>query len=560
MDIYKSHRTYIYKVGFCLVIMHSLLTKSMQDATRSTDYKLQVWKYGILPESISVFGVGANGEVYTRCIPYGFLRVRPEIFLPLPMARLQMTLKYGPFVLAIPNEAQKAAGDAAGFLTSFEGNMTKEACSAKGSADTVAFTQYSGSGCYIVRQPDWNTCGRTSAKATRRFLHGISGRVHGVACVDNGREECKTMNSTGSEVSISMTDDGMSQVFGFYDLQLSLDLAATQLEILSKSTYAPEHGIEVTRRLPVFTELVDVFAFINGKRLNRRSKRTQDIVGPLLPVSSVGGEQSFDIIDDGPGMGQGDFMDVAVVSSELDCQFDRTQWTRIYWNVTSQLIENMSVPSTPPDLCQLPDYKMSEVCPNGWKPTSGFRISMALLRAAFLSIEVERDHEGVPTLWLELPARCKSFENLPDVRKHMEAHWTLSIYSNHWLSFVFATKVSDETLTAEVQCQNSRCRIHVPNFIRWESRIRMASEFFISALLQDNCSLTLEDSTNGKLARSEICEAKGMATAQLCGGPTPSATINLGFQEAMLHDYKLYAWDPSLCRPPSESSSTPTHI
>ena len=516
---------YIYNIRLGSV----WLTKLMQDATRSTAYKLQVWKYGILPESISLSGVGANGEMYTRCIPYGFLRVRPEIFLPLPMARLQVSLSYGPFVLAIPNETVNTA-NAAGFLTSFEGNMTKEACAARGSADTVAFTQYSGSGCYIVRQPAWDTCGRTRAKDTQDFLNGISGRVHGFACVNNGREECMEMNSTGSEVSISFTDDGISQVFGVYDLQLSLDIASSRFEILSKSTYAPEHGINVVKEVPVFTQLINVFPFINGGRLETRHERPKDIIGPLLPGSWNMRELSFNIYD-GPGIMDAEFLDVAVVSSELDCRFDRTLWHRTGSN-TTYTMHNMGIPSTPPDLCELRDYKMSEVCPNGWKPTTGFRIPMALLRAAFLGV---RTDSGKDHIWLDLPATCKSFEHLPQISTYLGAHWTLHISSHYWLRFVIAAHGEKKTLTKEVQCQTSPCNVEMGDFVHWEAEFRGA-EFFITALLEDNCSLTLEDELDDR----EICEAEGMARAEICGGPRPSTTISLPFQEVVLHDYKLW--------------------
>eukprot|EP00435_Cladocopium_sp_Y103_P005469 s5071_g1.t2 len=121
----------------------------VRDTFRMTEYRLQVLKYGILPESLIFSGEHSDGRSFQRCVPWGYLSRNHEVRIPPGLKTMDIFINYDHFVIDLP--APKRAHDR--FTTLYEENVSKEYCFQKPLLNKeVVKTQFSAGGCYSIVQ------------------------------------------------------------------------------------------------------------------------------------------------------------------------------------------------------------------------------------------------------------------------------------------------------------------------------------------------------------------------------------------------------------------------
>jgi len=360
----------------------------VDDTAASTHYSVQVSKFGVFPESLTVSGQTDSGKHFSLCIPWGYIFFNTTIHLPTGLKELKLSLAYQIYSMGLP--WTRRSNDS--FSTYFDRQVPREKCrwGRHPLWEQAAFYAYSGSGCFAGMQRNWMSCGKARTLQTKRGLQILNGNISGSFCPSSMDGECYPLKV--SDAALEFTSRSLLPEKDEDDLQakfnMFLNLSSGMVEILGlcRNGFEPKSDLLFTRRK---RKMVDTFKEVM-------------VLGPGVEVREIKhglteGHLAFEVVD-GSALVNTSVLQIIVFSEDLDC------------HITHLLHEDSKLESisTPQGSCE--GNPMGEVCKDGWKPTSSFVLPMSLFRQVLVQ---EHHYSQWKPLDLHLHARttCRSLED-----------------------------------------------------------------------------------------------------------------------------------------------------
>ena len=404
-DRYKTTKVRVQSVGKETVNTSSVIVGSLNldetpypqkvqiavdDAATSTDYSVQVAKFGILPESLTVSGQTDSGKHFSLCIPWGYIVSNTTIHLPTGLKELKLSLAYQLYVMDLP--WTRRSNDS--FSTYFDRQIPREKCryGRHPLSEQAAFIAHSGSGCFAGMQRSWMSCGKAHTSQTKRGLQLLNGNISGSFCPSGRSGECYPLEvSDGALECASWSSTKDLYYPGQQDLYYPGQRAKFNMLLHLPS------GRVVILGLPNAFEPKSDLLFTSRKRDMTHTFKEAMVLAPGVEVHKIKhegldkGHLAFEVVD-GSTLVNTSVLQIIVFSEDLDC------------HITHLLHEDSKLESisTPQGSCE--GNPMGEVCKDGWKPTSSFMLPMPLFR----QVLVQEDHYSLD---LNLRGTCRSLED-----------------------------------------------------------------------------------------------------------------------------------------------------
>ena len=416
VDSYKTTKVQVQSVGkqrlnsTSSVIVDSLnldetpypqkVQIEVDDTATSTDYSVQVAKFGIFPESLTVSGQTDSGKHFSLCIPWGYIFFNTTIHLPTGLKELKLSLAYQLYVMTLP--WTRRSNDS--FSTYFDRQIPREKCRYGRHPlwEQAAFYAYSGSGCFAGMQRSWMSCGKARTPQTKRGLQILNGNISGSFCpsstVRSANRSANIFNSSGECYPLKVSDAALELTSksllpeGDKDLQakfnMFLHLSSGMVEILGlRNAFEPKDDLNFTLRKRSMTDTFkEVMVLAPGVEVRRKK---HDGLDP--------GHLAFEVVD-GSALVNTSVLQIMVFSEDMDC------------HITHLLHKDSKLESISAPQRSCEGNPMGEVCKDGWKPTSSFGLPMSLFRQVLVDYEPS---EMLDHLDLNLHARgtCRSLED-----------------------------------------------------------------------------------------------------------------------------------------------------
>jgi len=528
----------------------------VQDTFRETDYRMHVFKYGILPESITFSGEHANGQLFHRCIPWGFLASCQQVWIPKWLKTLDISIKYAHFVVDLPTETRQPDR----FTTFYEKNVSKEYCLQKPHLDKqVAITQFAGEGCFSVVQPKWTSCGTTRSDFTEAFLKQVSANVEGAICVrgdvhNSGISDCKSLEtSSSSRLFRNLTNEdneGENETPWWEESRLELQLLlsykdskkkdSSQLVIMDSRSYTSQsQGIELTT-VPRETGAMFQISMFSGTSEVMKLQNWHEVKDYFFEVDGGGmlrtpGKYRF-FLEDLPHWTSAEFLEIVAVSDDLDCHLSSLQ-------VHGQELQISDTASS--TFCTLLKNNESQAC-GGWRPTRTFLFPMELFKERMTYLL--KKHES--TLTLTGKPTCTSLTNFQDATHLDDAKVSIKLSEKSNIK-VIPWIPAKQVVKHDAYLGGKLVELDVIN----GNELQKASSELLVTFISDEINCTMENftslgSTKAKLTFREIseeaCSRNNLSTTESCGGSQQSVTVALPWDQKS--DIGLYSGSTLLYR------------
>ncbi len=500
----------------------------VDDAATSTDYSVQVAKFGIFPESLTVSGQTDSGKHFSLCIPWGYIFFNTTIHLPTGLKELKLSLAYQLYVMTLP--WTRRSNDS--FSTYFDRQIPREKCRYGRHPlwEQAAFYAYSGSGCFAGMQRSWMSCGKARTPQTKRGLQILNGNISGSFCPSSIVRSANISNASGK----------------CYPLQVS-DAA---LELTSKSLL-PEKDKDLQAKFNMFLQLPSGMVESLGLRnafepksdlnftLRKRSMtdtfKKAMVLAPGVEVhETFFGHLAFEVVD-GSTLVNTSVLQIMVFSEDMDCH-----------------IESIS---TPQRSCE--GNPMGEVCKDGWKPTSSFVLPMSL----FHQVLVQEENSS-----LDLVARgtCRSLEDFMNdsFQDPNGAKVSLRIKQPReqvlWVPMIAGQELPATKEERDLEQQQTD-RLNVRG--SWH---KDPSSMQLVVAWRQNCSLkwgsftpehdvasglfkSIEEHvirSDQELSTSDLCGAASLNVTKACGGTLQSSSIEVPLESTLCCAYVVLRGPP----------------
>lgn len=521
----------------------------VQDTFRRTEYRLQVLKYGILPESVVFSGEHSNGRSFQRCVPWGYLSLNHEVRIPPGLKTMDIFINYDHFVIDLP--APKRAHDR--FTNLYEENVNKEHCFQKQLKNKeVVKTQFSGAGCYSVVQPKWNSCAQTRADLTQKFLEQVKGAVHGDLCVQGeylGDFDCKKLETSGSsQLSRKLTQKDSETPGPWWEdkqveLRLLLSVGSSQLVLLDSRSYTSRaQGIQLTTHP---RDIMDLFkAYMMAGTTMVRHKNVwgsitdlfdRDFFGTLPDTKEA--DVAF-ILDDFPNLTSAEFLEIILVSHDMDCYIQ---------GLKAEDGEELQLTKTNSAFCH--DHASgptsdSEAC-DGWQPTSSFALPVSAfkdkMRKAIAYSDWNSDY-AVRRLVFKGHPVCTSLstfeEEIPlgNIFISIELSLKPQIKPIAWMP---GQKVQADTYPCKTSCD--------VEILNGDALRPSGLELFIT-IVNEEANCTMQDFktkanqrivNKSKISEEACSQLDILSSTKMCGGKFESTTIALSW----VSDSEAVTWN-----------------
>ena len=546
VDSYKTTKVQVQSVGkqrlnsTASVIVDSLnldetpypqkVQIKVEDTACSTDYSVQVSKFGIFPESLTVSGQTDSGKHFSLCIPWGYIVFNTTIHLPTGLKELKLSLAYQLYVMGLP--WTKRSNDS--FSTYFDRQVPRRKCRYGRHPlwEQAVFYAYSGSGCFAGMQRNWMSCGKARTSQTKKGLQVLNGNISGSFCPLSIVRSANIFNASGecyplqvSDGSLELTSTSLLPEKDEDDLQakfnMFLHLSSGMVEILGmRNAFEPKSDLLFTRR----------------KRNMTHTFQEAMVLAPGVEVNEKKPDHlAFEVVD-GSALVNTSVLQIIVFSEDLDC------------HITHLLHEDSKLESisTPQGSCE--GNPMGEVCKDGWKPTSSFVLPMSLFR----QVLVQEHHDSEwKQLDLHLHARgtCRSLEDFMNDSFQDPNGLKVSLSLKQpreqvlWVPMIAgrelpATKVEFESLVL-----NQRRPDYLNVNGSWH---KVPSSMQLVVAWRQNCSLKWEKFTpeyddylfapphvlrsDQELSTSELCGAPSLNVTKACGGTLRSSSIEVSLE------------------------------
>ena len=412
------------------------------------------------------------------------------------------------------------------FATFFYSNYTEQQCREVVHAQQRAsFPKFSGAGCFVVMQPSWSSCGRTNQWNTKKAIQYFStDRTRGLQssfCTDR----CYPMERAGDATYLvnatrflSVLEAETSLNFRFQTM-LAMSTSHSKLDILGINTgYQPREGFSLSTRMrPPIEETFRAAAFGDG-----------------IEVVSLGwgtgpGGTSFSLqIKDSLAFLNALSLDLAVFSKDLDCSVVEVQ-------AANATLETIAMGS---EVCD----PMIEVCENGWKPVSSFRLPLQTVRKDF------QDSKALHTFDVQARTSCASLIGMEDQsNSKMRISFNLSESGVTLIPYVPGQvfQWTFKPCTFDPVENRYRCSLTIT---QWKAVRRDGAEFFLTAMLEDHCSLRWPDEGGEPPTVKELCGQADFGETKLCGGTRESTTWRLPMAKVDTYEDWEYPFHEFSCR------------
>ena len=277
---------------------------------------------------------------------------------------LSISITYSHYAMELPWSGRSKEA----YATLFYPNYTEQQCTeVRGGYGRASLPKFSGTGCFLVVQPSWSSCGRTNQWNTKKAIQYFStDRTRGLQssfCTDR----CYPMERAGDATYLvnatrflSVLEAETSLNFHFQTM-LAMSTSHSKLDILGRNNNQPRAGFSLTTRMrPPIEETFGAAAFGDGFK----------VVAPGWGPGPVSTSFSFQI-KDSLAFRNALSLDFVVFSKDLECSVVEVQAT----NTTLEQI------ATGSGVCKY--YPMIEVCEDGWMPASSFRLPLEPVRKYF---------------------------------------------------------------------------------------------------------------------------------------------------------------------------------
>ena len=408
------------------------------------------------------------------------------------------------------------------YATLFYPNYTEQQCREVQAQQRASLPKFSGTGCFVVMQPYWRSCGQTDQWNTKKAIQYFSsGQVGGQAgalnssfCTDRcypmerAADATYVVNATGF---LSVLEAEASLNFRLH-ATLAMSTSHSKLDVVGINTgWQPRQGFKLTTDMRPIEETFRAAACGDG-----------------FEVAPLGWEESLQgwsiQIKDPSAFLNALSLDLMVFSKDLECSVVEVQAA----NATLKPI------ATGGGVCKY--YPMVEVCEDGWMPTSSFRLPLEPVRKYI------QDDKKQSTFNVQAVTACTSLIGMED-------------QSNSKMDIFFSVRGSDIRLFPYVPghvlewkftpCtfypgkNKYKCILTFPrsewNAVRTDG---FKSEFFLTAMLDDNCSVRWPTQGGKPPTVEELCGQADFGETKLCGGTRESTTWRLPM--AKVDDYARY--------------------
>lgn len=548
VDSYKTTKVQVQSVGkqrmnsTASVIVDSLnldetpypqkVQIKVEDTACSTDYSVQVSKFGIFPESLTVSGQTDSGKHFSLCIPWGYIFFNTTIHLPTGLKELKLSLTYQLYVMGLP--WTKRSNDS--FSTYFDRQIPRRKCRYGRHPlwEQAAFYAYSGSGCFAGMQRNWMSCGKARTAQTKKGLQILSGNVSGSFCPLSSVRSANIFNASGecyplqvSDGALELTSTSLLPENDTDDLQakfnMFLHLSSGMVEILGmRNAFEPKDDLLFTRRK---RKMVDTF-------------KEAMVLAPGVEVHEIEhdgldkGHLVFEVVD-GSALVNTSVLQIIVFSEDLDC------------HITHLLHEDSKLESisTPEGSCE--GNPMGEVCKDGWKPTSSFVLPMSLFRQVLVQ---EHHYSDWKSLDLNLRGTCKSLEDFMNdsfIKDTNGPKVSLSLKQPReqvlWVPMIAGQELpATKEDEYDLELQHKAYHLNVSG--SWH---KDPSSMQLVVAWRQNCSLKWEKFTpvefsasqvlrsDQEVSTSDLCGAASLNVTKACGGTLQSSSIEVSLESTL---------------------------
>ncbi|CAJ1409200.1 unnamed protein product [Effrenium voratum] len=442
---------------------------NVEDTASTTEYRVQVLKYGVLPESITFSGTTKSGKKFHRCVPWGYLWSANPLWVPEGLKSLEASLHYSHYVIALP--------------------WSKTG------------------GCFKVTQPSWRMCGQTSGKATDDFLKMLSGTIHGAICVRHWQAEgeCQQLENAGASVLTTKNtskflprpyEDSWEE--GHFSVQLDMMVENTMFRILdSRSLYSPMQGITLTYQPLTSYQLFHIAAFSPGVKV-----RSGGWDPEISDHDSYNGQWRLKVYDS-PRFKQAETMAIYIFSTDLDCYVSSLKVLALKrtWNLEPAPVTDA--------VCDLDSA--AEVCDDGWKPTRGFQLPLQLFRD-------ELSASGMHPLQLRAKRVCESMEGIEDPKLAPKLWIKMTFVYHPEMQLSVMNALAPNASYNLFACEENQCRIDL------QRRTAPPQKFSLQLLAQLGPEHVLDlnpyQEANFKVLDidQELCKITRVSRVKACGG------------------------------------------
>ena len=284
-----------------------------------------------------------------------------------------------------------------------------------------------------------------------------------------------------------------------FQTMVALSTSHSKLDIMGINTgYQPTEGFSLTTRMrPPIEETFRAAAFGDGIEVIALGWGT----GP--------GGTSFSLqIKDSLAFLNALSLDLVVFSNDLDCSVVEVQAA----NATLEPI------ATGSGVCKYDP--MIEVCDDGWKPASSFRLPLQTVRKDF-------QRKALHTFNVQARMACKSLIGIEDEsNSKMQISFNLSESGIRLIPYVPGQPFDWTFKPCSYDPSKNKyiCTLTIP---QWKAVRRDGLEFFLTAVLEDHCSLSCRIQGGEPPTVKELCGEADFGETKLCGGTRESTTWRL---------------------------------
>ncbi|CAE7372052.1 unnamed protein product [Symbiodinium sp. CCMP2456] len=252
----------------------------VNDTSSSVDYSLQMFKFDVVPESITAAGTTVSGEDFRTCVSWDVLCRHPTIYLPSDLTSLSLNVSVLHFIMDVPQKHRREAA----YTVQFAPNLTCRTLDFR-KRGWVA-VQQTQAGCYYVSPPFADKCGMSDHEDIDFFLRSRNLSLEWTfwARSDNDKADNDTVPivKTTSTSQVSLPLDLPSADSRRGDILLEMDVTMffdrfDQFPVLGKTTpYAPPNAeIRLHLGAPALDDLYSIKAFCPGVDLSIRKQTTR---------------------------------------------------------------------------------------------------------------------------------------------------------------------------------------------------------------------------------------------------------------------------------------------
>jgi len=501
----------------------------VEDTACSTDYSVQVSKFGIFPESLTVSGQTDSGQHFSLCIPWGYIFFNTTIHLPTGLKELKLSLTYQLYVMGLP--WTRRSNDS--FSTYFDRQVPRRKCRYGRHPlwEQAAFYAYSGSGCFAGMQRNWMSCGKARTSQTEKGLQILNGNISGSFCptgdssivrsanIFNASGECYPLQV--SDGALELTSTSLWPEKDKEDLQAKFNMFL----------HLPSGMIEVLGMRNAFEPKSDLLFTLRKRNMTHTFQEAMVLAPGVEVHKAIHDHLTFEVVD-GSALVNTSVLQIIVFSEDMDCHIT-------HLSHEDSKLESIS---TPQGSCE--GNPMGEVCKDGWKPTSSFVLPMSLFR----QVLVQKD-DWKP-LDLHAQGTCRSLEDFKNGSFQDPNGLKVSLRIKQpqeqvlWVPMIAGQELGATKEEHVLEALQQSDRLDVSG--SWH---KDPSRMELVVAWRQNCSLKWETFTPGhdveskaefspsrvlrsdqEVSTSDLCGAASLNVTKACGGTLQSSGIEVSLE------------------------------